>query len=348
VEKSMAWRQWSDRGLFLLSIGLSRFINGKKDPKSLKYKRILIFKEDEIGDLVNVTPALASLRKQYPAAEITLVTQRFGLNLLKHCPDINRVTDDYSSLTGRYDLLIDLRGTPKSTWFAIKKRPAIRLDRGSVRFRNRQNGKHRREIETNLQVIEPVVDACNIIHDPVLTVSDDERKEAENFLSSENIRKFALFHTGARRILKKWPLERVAEIMKVLHEQYGLEPVIVGDQTDSEDLEMLQPMVPFTIHQAAGKISLLTFAAMCERATIFIGNDSGPFHIAAAMGTRSLALFGPGDPVFHPHQANAALIHHILECNPCDMVHCKYKENPCIQRITTDEVSRKIKDMLTR
>lgn len=344
VEKSMAWRQWSDRGLFLLSIALSRFINGRKNPKLLKYSRIIVFKEDEIGDLVNVTPALASLRKQFPQADITLVTQRFGLNLLQHCRDINRVTDDYASLTGQYDLLIDLRGTPQSTWFAIKNRPLIRLDRGTIRYRNRKAGKHPREIETNLQVIEPVVDLHNIIHKPQITVSREDRQEAEKFLASERIGKFALFHTGARRLLKKWPLERVAEVMKMLHEQYHLEPVIVGDHSDSEDIETLQPLVPFRIHQAAGKTSLLTFAAMCERAEIFIGNDSGPFHIAAAMGTRSLALFGPGDPVFHPHphQSNATFIHHILECNPCDMVHCKYRENPCIKRITVDEVRDKI------
>ncbi len=338
----MAWRQWSDRGLFLLSVGLSRFINGNKDPKSLNFRKIIVFKEDEIGDLVNVTPALASLRKQFPQAEITLVTQRFGLNLLRHCKDINSVTDDYSNLKGKYDLLIDLRGTPKSTWFALKNRPRIRLDRGTVRMRNRKLGKHPREIETNLQVIEPVMDAENLVHDPVIIVTEQERNEAEQFLKERNIGKFALFHTGARRILKKWPLERVAEIMKLLHTRYGLKPVIAGDKNDSEDLQLLQPMVPFEIHQAAGEISLLTFAAMCEKATLFIGNDSGPFHIAAAMGTKSIALFGPGDPVFHPHQANARFIHHILECNPCDMVHCKYPENPCIRRIVVEEVEKEI------
>ncbi len=338
----MAWRQWTDRGIFLLSILLSRLINGKKDPKLLKFSKIVVFKEDEIGDLVNVTPALAALRRQFPEAEIVLVTQKFGLNLLKHNRDINRVTDDYSTLKGKYDLIIDLRGTTKSTWFAISNHPLYRLDRGTVRYRNRKAGKHPREIETNLQVIEPVIASENKIHDPVIIVTEEERNEAERFLKERNLNKFALFHTGARRILKKWPLERVAEIMKMLHARYELAPVIVGDNNDSEDLQQLQPMVPFEIHQAAGKISLLTFAAMCEKATLFIGNDSGPFHIAAAMGTKSIALFGPGDPVFHPHQPNARFIHHVLECNPCDMVHCKYPENPCIRRIVVEEVEKEI------
>lgn len=342
----MAWRQWSDKGLFLLSMTLSRLINGKKDLKTLTFNNILIFKEDEIGDLVNVTPALMTLRAQFPKADITLVTQRFGVQLLKYCPDINRVTDDYSTLTRKYDLILDLRGTKKSTLFALKNRPIARLDRGTVRFQNRKNGRHPREIETNLQIIAPIIDSQKRHFDPAITISDAERKEADEFLTTNGIQKFALFHTGARRMLKKWPLERVAEIMKFLFDRYQLEPVIVGDQTDSQDLSNLQPLVPFKIHQAAGKLSLLTFAAMCESATLFIGNDSGPFHIAAAMGTKSIALFGPGDPVFHPHQTNAQFIHHILECNPCDMVHCKYKENPCIRRITIGEVEDKIKSLL--
>ena len=344
----MAWRQWSDRALFLLSIGLSRMINRGKDPKSLIFKRILVFKEDEIGDLVNLTPALASLRKQFPEAEIHLVTQSFGIHLLRHCKDINSVTDDYSSLKGKFDLIVDLRGTLKSTWFAFKKQPQLRLDRGTVRYQNRKAGHHPREIETNLQVITPVLDEKNKISDPRIDISDADREEAKRFLEENKIRKFALFHTGARRLLKKWPLERVAEIMKLLHSEYGLEPVVIGDKSDSEDVKILQPLVNFPIHVAAGKTSLLTFAAMCERAGIFIGNDSGPFHIAAAMGTKSIALFGPGDPVFHPHQPHALFIHHILECNPCDMVHCKYKEHPCIRRITVGEVEEKVRFLLEK
>ena len=74
-----------------------------------------------------------------------------------------------------------------------------------------------------------------------------------------------------------------------------------------------------------------------------MGNDSGPLHIATAMGTASLGLYGPGDPIFHPRKENATFIHHILECNPCDQVHCKYKSFPCIQRITEGEVKDKIK-----
>lgn len=344
----MAWRQWSDRGLFLSSIFLSWLINRNKDCKSLLFKRILIFKEDEIGDLVIATPAFRLLRKQFPDAEITVVTRPFGVHLLQYNSDINRVTADYKTLDGRYDLVVDLRGTPASTFFALRHRPLLRLDRGTIRYRNRKLGHQPREIETNRQVIAPVVDARFPVPDPQVHISGKEREEARRFLESHQVGAFALFHTGARRMLKKWPLERVALVMRWLYERYGLQPVLVGDAADAADVTALQPMVPFPIHTAAGRLSLLAFAALCEKAELFIGNDSGPFHIAAAMGTRSLALFGPGDPVFHPHQNNAAFLHHILECNPCDMVHCKYREFPCIQRITTDEVKEKITALLKR
>lgn len=343
----MAWRQWSDRGIFLSSILLSRLINRGKDPKSLFFKRIIIFKEDEIGDLVNATPAFAMIRKQFPDAEITVVCHGFGVHMLQYCPDIDHVTDNYLTLSGKYDLIIDLRGSASSTHFAFKNRPQYRLDRGSVRYKNRKLPLHPREIETNWQVIEPVMDSQNKLHDPRLYLSDKERQEAAAFLDTRNIKKFALFHTGARRMLKKWPLERVAEIMLWLNTNHQTEIIVVGDKNDADDIAVLQPLLPFPIHQAAGEVSLLTFAAMCEKATIFIGNDSGPFHIAAAMGTPSLALFGPGDPVFYPHQPNAKFIHHVLECNPCDMVHCKYKENPCIQRILVSEVKVKVQELLS-
>jgi ADP-heptose:LPS heptosyltransferase len=92
---------------------------------------------------------------------------------------------------------------------------------------------------------------------------------------------------------------------------------------------------------------LRDFAALCQKARVFVGNESGPMHIAAASQIPTIGLFGPGEPpIFAPHGKKATYIHHKLECNPCDQIHCIYPENPCINRISVAEVKEKIVELL--
>lgn len=342
----MTAKKWLDRGVYLTSMGLSALINRKKDPKKLLFRRILCIKEDEIGDLILSLPVYEMLRLQYPEAHITLLCRPFGKALLRHARHIDRVISNYSELEPPYELIVDLRGTPASTRFALTHPPAYRLDRGTVRYRNRSTGSHPPESETNWQLISPLVQPVHRILHPRLYISEAETDKARAFLQEHHLQAVALFHTGARRQLKKWPLERVAKVMEWMHRQLGLGLVLVGDAQDAEDAATLQALTTVPIHNAAGVLNLLEFAALCSMARFFLGNDSGPLHIAAAMGTSALGLFGPGDPIFHPLQNNAGWIHHVLECNPCDQVHCKYPKNPCIGRISMEEVREKISLML--
>lgn len=339
----MTAKKWIDRCVYLASNFISSTINRGKNPKLLNFKKILCVKEDEIGDFIYTLPVYAMLRAQYPEAHITVLCRPFGVQLLSSCPDVNLVTSDYQSMDKQYDLLIDLRGTVASTLLSFSKKPIYRLDRGTVRFKNRKKGSHPHESEANWSIIAPIIDEQHKDLTPNIHLSPADTLAADAFLSSHRIERFALFHTGARRILKKWPLDRVVNIMTWLHQEHGLACVLIGDKTDGEDADWLQQQLPFPLHVAAGKINLTAFAALCQKSALFIGNDSGPLHIATAMGTATIGLYGPGDPIFHPRRSNATFIHHILECNPCDQVHCKYKSNPCIQRITEEEVKEKIK-----
>ena len=339
MEQSMTAKKWLDRGVYLASVVLSRIINRDKDPKKLSFKKIICIKEDEIGDFIYTLPVYETLRNLYPDAEITVLCRPFGQQLLKNSLSVNKVISSYRETEKRYDLVVDLRGTIPSTWLGVRCFPAYRLDRGSIRFRNKKSGTHPHESEANRQIIAPLLEENKPLPVPKIEIGDEDREAALDFLKDSGVHgPFALFHTGARRVLKKWPLDRVAEIMRFVYERYGFACVLVGDKADAADALLLQKMTNVPVYVAAGKLPLLPFAALCETASLYLGNDSGPLHIACAMGTPSIGLYGPGDPIFHPRSANARYIHHILECNPCDQVHCKYPDNPCIQRISISEV----------
>lgn len=346
MERSMTLKKWIDRVVYLGSMTLSRLLRPKNTGKTLVVNRILCFKEDEIGDFMYAIPVFETLKRRFPESEITVLCRPFGVQLLKENPHVHLATSQYGDLSGKFDLHVDLRGTMRSLFFAILHPPSIRVDRGTVRYKHRKAGSHPSEIETNYEIIAPLVGELENKIKPVIYLSQADREKALTFIQQNHLDRFAIFHTGARRKLKKWPLERVAETMKWLYHQKGIQPVLAGDESDKADAELLQPMLDFKLCNAAGSLSLRTFAALCEKSAIFIGNDSGPLHIACAMKTPSLGLFGPGDPIFHPSGKHTRYIHHILECNPCDQVHCKYPEHPCILRITSEEVRSAIVSLL--
>ena len=119
----------------------------------------------------------------------------------------------------------------------------------------------------------------------------------------------------------------------------------MGMQEYMETLERIREVSSVPVHLLVDE-PLMHFAALAARSQLFVGTDSGPMHIAAAVGARVVGLFGPGSPeLFAPVGPRATYIHHKLHCNPCDQVHCVYPENTCMQRITVEEVLGKMEEV---
>ncbi len=326
---------------------ISKIINGNKNLRHQTFQRILCIREDEIGDLCYSLHIFKSLKKQFPDAELTLLCKPFAISLVKNDSAIAEAISNWNDLTGNYDLIVDLRGSSKSNWYALMHLPKIRVDRGTIRYINMLKGTHPHEATTNLQVIEPLLDEKNKIQKPELFYDADELRKAVGFLSRNNISKFAMLHIGARRELRRWPLKNYAALATYLKEQRQLEVIFCGDKGDRNSIEQIQKIIPFTTFSVAGDFSLSEFSGLVSKASLFVGNESGPLHIAAVAGIPSLGLFGPGEPlVFYPQGKRTAFLHHVLECNPCDQVHCVHPDNPCINRISIEEVKEKVEWLL--
>jgi len=288
------------------------------------------------------------LKKQFPESSIKLLCKKIPATLVKGIPGIV-VVSDWNELKTRYDLMVDLRGSWKSIGFAFRNRPKVRLDRGTVRMRNKIKGGHPHEVLTNIQVIEPVLDEANKTEIPRLVFTVNELQKASTYLADHHIRSFAVLHTGARRMLRKWPRENFAALAVYLKEKLHVDIIFCGDASDLQDIEMIRQMISFNTFSIANDFSLREFGAMVSKASLFVGNESGPLHIAAVAGAPSLGLFGPGEPhVFYPYGSRTGYLHHVLACNPCDQIHCVHPELPCIRRITVEEVKSKVSELVNR
>jgi len=330
--------------VYFFSWLVSIFINAFKNPQKFSFKKILVIRLDEIGDMVTSLPALDVLKKKYPDAEITIWCTPLTAQLLQYNKAIRRIVFSEKELSEKYDLIVDLRGNFRTLWFALKQFPKYRLDRGTVRFRNKFFLKqHPHEVFTNLQVLEPLAGKNTDDISLHLETGTENKQAAQKFLNENSIGKFAIFHSGARKVLRRLPGEKFAQLGKYLRTNLRLEIIFVGTNDELNEIKEIQQMMNFPTFAFCG-FSLLDFAALCAKAEMMIGNESGPMHIAAAMNIPVVGLFGPGEPhTFSPFGKKATFIHHKLECNPCGQVVCVHPENTCMNRIIVDEIVDKIK-----
>ena len=335
---------------FIYASGIicSKWINKNKNPHTIDFKRILVVKLDEIGDMVNALHVFELLKNEYPNAEITLWCKSFIVPLVNSDPHLNKIVTSKSELNGKYDLVVDLRGTFESIRFALFNGAKYRVDRGAIRLRNKLSGGQKHEVITNLQIIEPVLQKLpqdikiNIYH------SDEDTKLVDDFIASNKLGSFAIFHCEARRALRKWNPNKFASLAMYVRDKYGFEIVFAGDKSDRESIRNIQDKIPFNTLNVAGDFSLSAFATLSSKAKLFVGNESGPLHIATASKCKSIGLYGPGVPVtFYPWGLNSTYIHHVLDCNPCDQVHCVRPDNTCMDMITELEVQQKISELLS-
>lgn len=140
-----------------------------------------------------------------------------------------------------------------------------------------------------------------------------------SFRERRTVSRFVAIHPGGSKAPRAWHVSRFAELATRLQSSHGLVPLIVGDQSDAASGEEIARAVPNTL-VSAGRTTVRQMGALIERSRLFVGNDSGPMHIAGALGTPGVGIFGPGTPektaprtAGSPFEAVTLRFH----CSPC-------------------------------
>lgn len=154
-------------------------------------------------------------------------------------------------------------------------------------------------------------------------------------------------HPGARVVTRCWALDRFAAVGVYLVEEYGAEVVITGGKDEWAMCEQLRTLMRQPALNAAGQTNMGALAALIERLHLFISNDSGPAHLAVAIGTPSITIFGAarieewatGDPVRH------RLLSVHVPCRPCYLSECPLGYT-CLQGVTVRDVIHNASELL--
>ena len=328
--------------------------------------RILALQLKRIGDLILTTAALRALRAAWPEAHLALAVAPGCAGLLGAVPAVNAgvvlgrgrgFAPWQQVLTGSWDLCVDFTGTDRSALAVALSRATERATFAWVKKSRVRAVVYNRFVETAvrerhtedhyLDLVEAIVAGRGVRrtddgrgrprHAAELALSDEARATAARFTGAGE---FAVIHPGTARAEKFWLPERWAEVIAHLRARHGLECVLTGgaDDFERDHIAKIQTALDKPALNLAGKIDLLTFAAVIGRAKICVSCDTGAVHLAAALRTPQVALFGPTNP-FHwrPRHERAVVLSAAQPLAPLTIFTPRMKGAP-MERISTELV----------
>lgn len=269
-----------------------------------------------------------------------------------------------------HDLLVHLTEHPRGLTLALLLRPPFAVTRmrgerehpalwrrGFTHFYPLPRGRPRHTVETNLDAlrrlgIHPSPDDRRL----VLVAGKEAEGRTDAVLAERGLlaRGFVQIHPGSRWLFKSWPAERMAAVVEKLVSD-GHEVVVTGAPDERERalvdvlLATLSDAARAHVHDLTGKLSLLELSALTARARLFVGVDSAPMHIAAAVGTPAVALFGPSDEIeWGPWGvAHRVVASADFPCRPCRNDGCGGgKISECLTTLPVERVTAAIDALL--
>jgi len=343
-------------------------------------RRILVTRLDSIGDVVLSIPILEPLKIKFPYASITYLVCSQAKDVIDGNPYIDEIiaydapwhfsrgiandVRNYLSVlkllrTNKFDLVLDLEGNAKSILFiSYMSKIPLRVSRdwtggGYLLTKVVPWDEKKHMVEYQADIARAVGAEINE-YEMCIPIGSEERKFADYLFNQNGIKGsdlVVILSPGARRITKFWPVERFAKIGDWLVRSFDARIVIIGAPTEIELADKVKNLMSEDAYVFAGKTKTLKhLAAVMESASLVIGNDSGPMHIAAAVKTRTVTLFSSGLPSEYRPYGN---IHKVvqrgnLSCRPCTERKCVRPEGLCVELITVEDVKEAVREQMKR
>lgn len=343
---------------------------------NFEIKRILLIRTSSFGDIILTTPLIRALKNSYPNAELDFFTKSQYKILLEHHPLVKVIGfEPESGLHGlmkalreirarKYDLVIDLQVNPRSIF--LRYFSSARMQRRYLKY-----SLERRLLKWGINLLKksaPVAERYfSAVEDfglkpngkgPEIYFSDKELIEVREILKSAGLSGMALIGIapGASRFTKRWQVERFAQAGAVLARDSGAGVVILGGKADegiAEELaNQLQAQGVSKVCNVSGRLSILGSACAISFLKLLLCNDSALMHLATAVGTPVVAIFGPTTREFgfFPYSKKARVLEvKGLECRPCSLhgeESCPKGHLECMLKISPEQAVDAGRDLL--
>ncbi len=341
--------------------------------------KLAVLRANAIGDYLVSLPALEALKAAYPSAELVLLGADWHAGFLAGRPGpvarclavspMAGVRDDrppappadverfFARMRAeRFDLAVQLQGGGRHS-NPFVRRLGARVTAGSRTpdaaplDRTVPYTGHQHEIHRFLEVAA-LVGATPVTLEPRLEVTTADRAEAAAALAGDD-RPLVALHPGANDPRRRWPVERLATVGSELARK-GVRLMVVGTQAEQPLADRLLATLDGDAADLTGRLGLGGLAGLLEQATLLVGNDSGPRHLAAAVGTATVAVhwcvhLGSYGPLYRArHRAPTSWRLHCPVCGANGLQHdCRLSHDASfVADVTTDEVLAEALDLL--
>ena len=333
--------------------------------------KILVVRNDGIGDLLNSTPAIALLHDNYPDAEICVLAHPLNAPVLIGNPHVNRVLifdreGTHRRLRDRlrfyrdlhreeFDLAIAMRTASWSNFVTLLSGARYRLGRyhkhakGTLTHKwrgNYQKGQVH-EVDRNLQLMRLICTQADN-RKLIFNLLDDEVSFAKGQLADWGIRAnnfLVCIHPGGSSFDKQWPSENYARLADWLVSEYHAKILILRGPNEAALTRNIQKIMTYP-SIAHAPDSIRNLAALMKHCDLVVCNDSGPMHIGAALNVPMVAIFGHTDHVaWKPLSEKASIVRRDMPCWPCSAHKCKIGWE-CTKKLPVNlvwnEIARKV------
>jgi len=325
--------------------------------------KILLIQFKRIGDLILTSPVLSVLHRHFPDARIDLAVERSSAGILPAFPPHHARIFTRGRLNlgqfaavaqTHYDVCLDFNGSDRSLLVAALSRAKRRITYQKFSKRFLRPSVYTDWVDSPLRTRHTVDHFLDILRPlgisesgerPVLNIPADEEARAEKILREAGVTgPYAVIHPGTARAEKLWTPERWGAVAKWLRENRSLQTVITGVEKDRA-FAGIDRIGNGTV-DLLGKLSLPAMAAVIRRSRVLCSVDSAPIHMAEALNTPVVALFGPSDPArYGPLDDRARVITADLWCRPCNRVRrpperCSHGVPDCLTGIDVETVYR--------
>ena len=297
------------------------------------FRRILFIRLSAVGDVINTLPALGALRRGFPDAVIGYLVEDRTRDLIVNHPCVDkahffprqrwdamrrnplkwpkmlREVSDFSATLRheRYDVALDFQGNLKGAFHSILSAAPVRVGFG------KGHSKEHNHLFTHRQVVPPApilnrvdkfLSMVASLGAPVegaryeLPPAPESRARVEAYLAGQGLKTFAAIHPGTSDYgkAKRWMPERFGAVAEHLGRRHRLGSLITWGPGEKALAQSVVDASKGHARLAMETGSLLDLAELVRPARLFVGCDSGPLHLSSAVGTPSVALFGPKDP----------------------------------------------------
>lgn len=337
--------------------------------------KVLVIRLSSLGDVVLATPVVEMLKKVHPSAEVDFLVKKEYSGLLEGNENISRIIPFDSKGTHKgvngllaivrqlkkegYTHLVDLHGN-------LRSRIITGLLADSKTLRYKKQVLQRRMLLWGLKppTIHTVEAYCSSLSS--LDVKTDfiplpsiRISQEEDDVAGERLRTFGVsnglligLNPGAKWATKRWTEEGFIEVGKRAISELGGRVLLFGGPDEKGLCERIAESIGEGAFSVAGKAGLKETAALIKRCNVFVTNDSGPMHIATAVGTPVVAIFGPTVQEFgFSPLGKSVVVEKGLKCRPCSLhgsERCPKGHFECMNKIDADEVFVKIKEIVKR